>query len=173
MLKKPKFVIRRAAKSTAEERTVDPEPTTRETDEAAPSEPLTPVGNQASDAIPADEQDHPTQSDPSTDAGPHPPAPPPVPGFTLEGASTGHQYAIRSLVTLCDCCVQKSPDGIFDVLGRNFVDTGGLMWWLRKVGKPHVAEQIKGKDVVDAVRKAAHLLFPELKAEIGRPVARW
>ena len=140
MLKKPKFVIRRAAKSTAEEIKPLPEPPTMEGDEAAPSETLTPAGNQVSDAIPADEGDHPTQGDPSIDAGPHPPAPPPVPGFTLEGASTGHQYAIRSLVTLCDCCVQKSPDGIFDVLGRNFVDTGGLMWWLRKVGKPHVAE---------------------------------
>ena len=181
MLKKPKFIIRRAAKSTSGEKDASPEVPVKETEEVtikgaeevATPGPITQIANPVSDTIPPREQDHPIQSDPLKDASPDRPSPPPVPGFTLEGAGLSHQYAIRSVVTLCDCCVQKSPDGIFDVLGRNFVDTGGLMWWLRRVGKSHVAEQIKGKDVVDAVRKAAHLLFRELKAEIGRPVPRW
>jgi len=181
MLRKPKFVIRRAEKSTSGEKNATPEVLVKETEEVpikggeevATPEPTTQISNAVSDTIAAGEQGPQIQGDQTKDASPRPPSPPPVPGFTLEGAGLSHQYAIRSVVTLCDCCVQKSPEGVFDVLGRNFVDTGGLMWWLRRVGKPHVAEQIKGKEVVDAVRKAAHLLFRELKQEIGRPVARW
>ena len=98
---------------------------------------------------------------------------PPIAGFDLSGMSINQQYAIRTAVVLCDCSVQNIPERIFDVLGRNFADTGALMWWLRRIGKGHLAEPLKGKDVVDAVRKTAHALSLELREEIGKPVARW
>jgi len=47
------------------------------------------------------------------------------------------------------------------------------MWWLRRIGKGHVADTLKGKDIVDACRKAAHMLDRQLKREIGQPVPRW
>jgi hypothetical protein len=101
------------------------------------------------------------------------PALPSIAGFDLSGMSLSQQYAIRNAVVLCDCSVQKTPELISDVLGRNFADTGALMWWLRRIGKGHLGESLKGKDIVDAVRKAAHGLSRELKEEIGRPVPRW
>ncbi len=61
---------------------------------------------------------------------------PQIPGFHLEGATLNQQYAIRRMVILCDCSVQKSPEAIFDVLARNFADVGGLRWWLIKIGNP-------------------------------------
>jgi len=96
-----------------------------------------------------------------------------IPGFDMEGASRIQQYYIRSVVILCDCFVQRSPDGIFDVLARNFGDHGILTWWLRRVGKAHLVDQVKGKDLVDAIRKVAHSLHRELSGVIGRPMARW
>jgi hypothetical protein len=98
---------------------------------------------------------------------------PSIEGFDLSGMSISQQYAIRNALVLSDCSVQKSPERIFDVLARNFADTAALMWWLRKIGKGHLAESLKGKDIVDAVRKAAHALSRELKDQIGKPVARW
>jgi hypothetical protein len=101
------------------------------------------------------------------------PALPSIAGFDLSGMSISQQYAIRNAVVLCDCSVQKTPELIFDVLARNFADTGALMWWLRRMGKGHLAESIKGKDVVDAVRKTAHALSRELREQIGKPMVRW
>jgi hypothetical protein len=98
---------------------------------------------------------------------------PPIAGFNLSGMSLNQQYAIRNAVVLCDCCVHKTPERIFDVLGRNFADTGALVWWLRRIGKGHLAEPLKGKDVVDAVRKTAHAPSLELGGQIGKPAARW
>jgi hypothetical protein len=98
---------------------------------------------------------------------------PPISGFDLDGVSLNQQYTVRRMVILCDCCVQKSPEEIFDVLARNFNDTGDLVWWLRKIGKGHLSDLVKGKDIVDAIRKTAHELYQELKKEIGRPIARW
>lgn len=98
---------------------------------------------------------------------------PPIEGFDLANASRIQQHAIRSMVVLCDCCVQRDAEGIFDVLCRNHYDANALIWWLRKIGKPLVAEHIKGKDIVDGARKAAYELFRELKKEIGRPISRW
>jgi hypothetical protein len=98
---------------------------------------------------------------------------PTIPGFDLDGVSRNQQYVLRNMLVLCDCCVQTSSDGVFDVLARNFSDTGALMWWLRKIGKDRIAELVKGKDLVDAIRKAAHRLYRDLTFEIGKPVARW
>ena len=102
-----------------------------------------------------------------------PPSLPSIAGFDLDGLSLNQQYAIRNAVVLCDCCVRATPEGIFDVLGRNFADTAALMWWLRRIGKGSVAETVKGKDIVDGCRKAAHMLGGQLKNEIGRSVPRW
>lgn len=104
-----------------------------------------------------------------------PPSPvlPQIDGFDLSGISLVQQYSIRCAVVLCDCCVQATPERIFDVLGRNFADVGILSWWLKRIGKGRLSESLKGKDIVDAVRKAAHMLSRELKEEIGKPVARW
>ncbi len=98
---------------------------------------------------------------------------PQIPGFDLDNISLQQQHTIRRMVILCDCSVQRSPEGVFDVLARNFPDVGELRWWLIKIGKPHLAELIKRKDLVDAVRKAAHELHKELESVIGKPLARW
>ncbi len=98
---------------------------------------------------------------------------PQIPGFDLDNISLQQQHTIRRMVILCDCSAQASPEGVFDVLARNFPEVGELRWWLIKIGKPHLAELIKRKDIVDAVRKSAHELHKELKEQIGRPVARW
>lgn len=97
----------------------------------------------------------------------------PVSGFNLENANRNHQYFIRSMLVFADCCLQRTPEGIFDVLGRNFDSPGFMAWWLNRIGKGHFVSLVKGKDMVDAVRKVAHELHRELKHEIGRPVPRW
>jgi hypothetical protein len=82
-------------------------------------------------------------------------------------------YALRNLLVFADCCVQTCPEGIFDVLARNFDSVGALGWWLQRVGKGELIPRTKGKDLIDALRIVAHNLCRELKAEIGKPVARW
>ena len=44
------------------------------------------------------------------------------------------RYWIGTMLIFADCSVQKSPEGIFDVLARNFEDTGALSWWLWRIG---------------------------------------
>ena len=44
------------------------------------------------------------------------------------------------------------------------------MW---RIGYGDKTKLLKGKDIVDAIRKVAHLLYRDLKKEIGRPVARF
>jgi len=93
--------------------------------------------------------------------------------FNLEGVGRSQEYYIRSMLVLADCCVQGSPDRVFDVLARNFDSTGAMEWWLHRIGLGHKARFVKGKDLVDAVRKLSFELFKDLRKEIGRPVARW
>ena len=80
---------------------------------------------------------------------------------------------IATMHIFADCSVQKSPEGIFDVLARNFEDTAALSWWLWRIGYGDKTKLLKGKDIVDAIRKVAHLLYRDLKKEIGRPVVRF
>ena len=80
---------------------------------------------------------------------------------------------IDTMMVFADCAVQKSPDGIFDVLARNFQDTGGLNWWLWRIGKGELTEHLKGKDIVDAIRKLSFVLFKSLKLEINRSLPRF
>lgn len=173
MAKKPTIIVKRSTGNRPKGNGAvqnRPREEKRETDRP---ESLTGVVNQESD----------TRTEPNaTEKGPvdslsgddlSSPVWPPMPGFDLEGANRNQQYAVRSTVVLCDCCVQDSWDGIFDVLARNFDSPNSLMWWLRKVGKAHLVDRLKGKDIVDAVRIAAHDLHRELKKEIGLPRARW
>jgi hypothetical protein len=173
MSKKPTIMVKRSAANRLEQNPVAEEVQAMENEDIDRPEQVN-EGREQDSSPPVDTViaetavPEPQENSPLTE-----PSWPPVLGFDVGGLNRNQQYAVRSTLILCDCCVQRSWEGIFDVLGRNFNDTGGLMWWLRKVGKTHVAEHVKGKDVVDAVRKAAHELFRELKAEIGRPVARW
>jgi hypothetical protein len=93
--------------------------------------------------------------------------------FNLESASPHKQNVMRTMLVLSDCCVQPCPEGIFDVLARNFDSPGFLSWWLTRIGKAHLIAFLSGKDIVDGIRKVSHELYRELKTEIGRPVARW
>ncbi len=104
---------------------------------------------------------------------PSTPALPPIPGFHLEDVSRNQQYAIRNTLMFADCCVHTSAEGVFDVLARNIDSTGGLIWWLWRIGKRSLAARVKGKDLVDALRVAAYTLHKELKAEIGLKLPRW
>jgi len=83
------------------------------------------------------------------------------------------KYWIGTMLIFADCAVQDSPEAIFDVLARNFEDTGALSWWLWHIGYGDKTKLLKRKDIVDAVRKVAHLLYRDLKKEIGRPMARF
>lgn len=83
------------------------------------------------------------------------------------------RYWIGTMLVFADCSVQKSPDGIFDVLARNFEDTGNLSWWLWRIGHGEMTQHLKGKDILDASRKIAHELYKHLKTEVGRPSARF
>ena len=87
--------------------------------------------------------------------------------------SRTQRYWIGTMLIFADCAVQKSAEGIFDVLARNFEDTGALSWWLWRIGYGDKTKLLKGKDIVDAIRKVAHLLYRDLKKEIGRPVVRF
>ena len=87
--------------------------------------------------------------------------------------SRTQRYWIGTMLIFADCAVQKSAEGIFDVLARNFEDTGALSWWLWRIGYGDKTKLLKGKDIVDAIRKIAHELHRDLKKEIGRPVARF
>lgn len=82
------------------------------------------------------------------------------------------KYNIASILTFADCAVQKSPDGIFDVLARNFIDNGMLSFWLNKVNYGPLTAYSKGHDLVDYIRKVSHELFKAMK-DIDKPVARW
>jgi hypothetical protein len=104
---------------------------------------------------------------------PAPPALPPIPGFHLEGVSRNQQYWIRTMLVLCDCCVKRTPEAVFDVLARNFNDVGGLCWWLWRIGQAVLVPRTKGKDLVDAFRVVAHALHQQLRTEIGKPIPRW
>ncbi len=76
------------------------------------------------------------------------------------------------MLVFADCAVQKNPDGVFDVLARNFESTGALSWWLHRIGHGDKTIYVKGRDLVEYFRKISHELYRELR-EIGKPVARW
>jgi len=81
-------------------------------------------------------------------------------------------YAIRNMLVFADAAVAKDPDGVFDVLARNFDSPGWVSYWLRKVGHGDKARYAKGRDLVEYIRKVAHELHGDLK-DIGKPKARW
>jgi hypothetical protein len=87
--------------------------------------------------------------------------------------SRNQKYWLSIMLIFADCGVQKSADGVFDVLARNFEHTGALSWWLWKIGHGEMTRFLKGKDIVDAIRKIAYELYRILKSEVGKPVARF
>lgn len=98
---------------------------------------------------------------------------PPLPGFSLDGASRNQSYAIRNMLVFADCCVGHTEDEIFDVIARNYSDTGSVCWWLFRIGKGDLVPRLKGKDLVDAARIVAHVLHRQLKKEVGLRIPRW
>jgi hypothetical protein len=175
---RPRVIKRRPGKGKSEPENIVMEDTSMEK-EAIHQEEGTEIVTQTEpdlmvpSPVGAEEGESRSPADETKNSTPPSPVLPQITGFDLSGMGLSHQYSVRCSLVLCDCCVQKTPERIFDVLGRNFADTGSLMWWLRRIGKGHLAEPLKGKDVVDAVRKTAHGLSRELKEEIGRPVPRW
>lgn len=81
-------------------------------------------------------------------------------------------YRIRDMLVFADAAVAKDPDGVFDVLARNFETPGGVSWWLHRVGHGEKAQYAKGRDLVEYIRKVSHELHRDLK-DIGKPKARW
>ena len=81
-------------------------------------------------------------------------------------------YRIRDMLVFADAAVAKDPDGVFDVLARNFDTPGGVSWWLQRVGHAEKAQYAKGRDLVEYIRKVSHELHRDLK-DIGKPKARW
>ena len=173
MSKKSKVQVRRPVETSGKGRSITGEPVRSENANVSTLASPTTDDQVHKDKDKKSTQDVPQASHSPTDHNPKPHSRPKIPGFDLEGASQYQQNITCFTVILCDCCVQRSPDGIFDVLGRNFPDTGSLAWWLRRLGKGHLADRVKRKDIVDAIRKISQDLFRELKGEIGRPVARW
>jgi hypothetical protein len=173
MSKKSKVIARRTGLKSGNEKSITGQGVTSENEDVSshPSKTTDEQGHEAGEKRTIENVSKATY--PLSDHNPTPHSRPKIPGFDLGGASQYQQNITRFAVILCDCCVQRGPDGVFDVLGRNFPDTGSLAWWLRRLGKGHLADLVKRKDIVDAIRKVSHDLFQELRAEIGRPIARW
>jgi hypothetical protein len=45
------------------------------------------------------------------------------------------RYWIGTMLVFADCALQKDPEGVFDVLARNFEHTNALSWWLWRIGQ--------------------------------------
>lgn len=88
------------------------------------------------------------------------------------GMSKLQIHSILTMMIFADCAIQKSPEGIFDVLARNFPDVGFLSWFLNRIGHNEKTKYAKGRDLVEYFRKVAHELYRDLK-EVGKPVARF
>lgn len=172
MSKNSKVIIRRPGKQNLGPSGPTGQPYHQAQDLRQPGQGSGSFSHDAEVSIPQNADDLVSSESANTDMNPSAPEKT-IQGFELEGANRNQQYFIRAAVILCDCSVQRSPDGIFDVLARNFGDLGLLTWWLRRVGKAHLVDLVKGKDLVDAVRKVAHALHRELSGVIGRPTARW
>jgi hypothetical protein len=83
------------------------------------------------------------------------------------------EYARKTLLTYADCAVQKEEEGILHVLGRNFEDKGLLNFWLWKAGYGELSKLIRNKDLFDSLRIISRELYRDMKATIGKPIARW
>ena len=73
---------------------------------------------------------------------------------------------------LGDCAVQPDASGIYDVMARNFGDSGMLSWWLHRIGHADMTKLGRRKDLFDYLRLVSNALHRELKRDLGRPVAR-
>ena len=73
---------------------------------------------------------------------------------------------------LADCAIQRDASGVYDVLARNFADSGTLSWWLHRIGHGDMTRLGRRKDIFDYLRLVSNALHRELKRDLGRPVAR-
>jgi hypothetical protein len=73
---------------------------------------------------------------------------------------------------LADAAVQRDSSGVYDVLARNFVDSGMLSWFLNRIGHADMTKLGLRKDLFDYLRLVSNALHRELKRDLGRPVAR-
>ncbi|MGO9566803.1 MAG: hypothetical protein ACLP5H_04595 [Desulfomonilaceae bacterium] len=73
---------------------------------------------------------------------------------------------------LADAAVQQDSSGVYDVLARNFADSGMLSWWLHRIGRGDMSRLGRRKDLFDYLRLVSNALHRELKRDLGRPVAR-
>ncbi len=73
---------------------------------------------------------------------------------------------------LADCAVQHDSGGVYDVLARNFADSGALSWFLHRIGHVDMTKLGRRKDLFDYLRLVSNALHRELKRDLGRPVAR-
>jgi|SRR5208283_5489250 len=90
-------------------------------------------------------------------------------------ASTMSRPQFNNWVTayiLADCAIQRDSDGIYDVLARNFADSGVLSWWLHRIGHGDMTKLGRRKDLFDYIRLVSNALHRQLKHDLGRPVAR-
>jgi hypothetical protein len=169
MDKKPKIIIRKAHKKNG---TGELTGTVR-SDETGPATEQPAVDSHVQDAITPESPGASSGEHRSNDGHPDPPVLPPIPGFDVSGASRVQDNALRNLLVFADCCVQTGPEGVFNVIARNFDNVGALGWWLQRVGKGELLPRTKGKDLVDAIRVISHTLYRQLRDEIGKPVPRW
>ena len=97
----------------------------------------------------------------------------PVPPATTVPTMSRPQFnAWATAHILADAAVQQDPSGVYDVLARNFVDSGTLSWWLHRIGHGDMSRLGQRKDLFDYLRLVSNALHRELKRDLGRPVAR-
>ncbi len=73
---------------------------------------------------------------------------------------------------LADAAIQQDASGVYDVLARNFQDSGMLSWFLHRIGHADMTKLGRRKDLFDYLRLVSNALHRELKRDLGRPVAR-
>lgn len=94
------------------------------------------------------------------------------PGQIVPSMSRPQFNAWATAYILADCAIQRDASGVYDVLARNFVDSGMLSWWLHRIGHGDLISLGRRKDIFDYLRLVSNALHRQLKHDLGRPVAR-
>ena len=103
---------------------------------------------------------------------PQPPETTAPPEKTAPTMSRPQFYSWVTSYVLADCAIQRDASGVYDVLARNFADSGMLSWWLHRIGHGDMTRLGRRKDLFDYLRLVSNALHRELKRDLGRPVAR-
>ncbi|MGB6065719.1 MAG: hypothetical protein WBG50_13000 [Desulfomonilaceae bacterium] len=94
------------------------------------------------------------------------------PGTVLPPMSRPQFNTWATAYILADCAIQRDASGVYDVLARNFADSGMLSWWLQRIGHADMTKLGRRKDLFDYLRLVSNALHRELKRDLDRPVAR-